>query len=193
MALMSQADYSRLHGVSRKTVTQWKDAGYLTMVDGKVDADASDETLSGRRLGRFKGSVTAPVTAGNRTETVTPEPDLEEIERDADAFIRRVLSGDYASLAEAERIKENALAVKNLLAVRKQAGALVEFEVAEAVLFGAARAARDAWINWPARVGPMVAADLGVEADKATEVLTAHVHEQLAQIGEPEADFGSED
>lgn len=57
-------------------------------------------------------------------------------------------------------------------------------------LFEEFRAQRDAWLNWPARVGPLIAAELGVEAaDKVTAVLTAHVHKQISNLGEPEANF----
>jgi len=94
-----------------------------------------------------------------------------------------------ATLAEAERIKANALAHRALLATRKEAGELVEIEVAEAVFFETARTARDSWLNWPVRVGPLIAADLGLEADRVTEVLAAHVHQHLAELGEPEAEF----
>ncbi|CCG06706.1 hypothetical protein [Pararhodospirillum photometricum] len=193
MRRVSQAEFARLHGVSRKTVTLWKTAGYLAVSEGQVDIEASDKALAERRLGRFK-DVTAPVTPGNASPHVTRavEPDLDDLERQADAFIERVLAGDFATLAEAERVKENALAVKNLLAVRQQAGALVEVEVAERLFFEASRAARDAWLNWPSRVAPLVGASLGVEADKVTEVLTAHVHAHLSDLGEPEADFHPE-
>jgi hypothetical protein len=33
--------------------------------------------------------------------------------------------------------------------------------VAEEVLFNAFRQQRDAWLNWPSRVAPLMAADLG--------------------------------
>jgi hypothetical protein len=92
--------------------------------------------------------------------------------------------------AEAERQKEINLARLRRLEFEEKAGKLVEMAKAEKVLFEAAKAARDMWMNWPARIAPMVAADLGVDADKAAEVLTAYVHEQLSQLGEPEADFG---
>ncbi|GAA0595575.1 hypothetical protein [Caenispirillum bisanense] len=201
MALMSQADFSRRHGVSRKTVTQWKEAGYLTLAGGKVDVEASEATLAARRLGRYKVAaegVTSPVTggntagAGNSLPPAADGPGLEQIERDADAFIRRVLAGDFASFAEAEKVKANALAVKNLLAVRKQAGALIEMDVAEQLFFETHRAARDHVMNFPAKVAPMLAADLGVDADRVATLLSEHVHQLLTDLGAPEADFSPE-
>ena len=107
-------------------------------------------------------------------------------------FIAAVLAGRFRLLGEAERVKENALAAKNLLAARKEAGDVVDIETAEAVLFEAARSTRDAWMNFPVRVGPLLAAELGVESDRVVEALTAHVQQLLLDLGEPDPDFTGE-
>ncbi|WP_439597979.1 hypothetical protein [Falsiroseomonas sp.] len=117
------------------------------------------------------------------------EPDAEDESLDLDAFARRVLAGDAPDLAQSEKVKAAAAALKGMVAARKAAGAVIDIELAEQVLFNCARAARDAWLNWPARVGPLLAADLNLEADRVSEALTRYVHEQLEELGEPEADF----
>ena len=104
-----------------------------------------------------------------------------------------VLAGQFRGTASAERVKENALAAKHLLAARREAGDVVDIEIAEAVLFEQARQFRDAWLNWPVRVGPLIAAELGVAADPVVEALNAHVQQQLDDLGEPDADFGQGD
>ncbi len=94
------------------------------------------------------------------------------------------------SYDEARRVKEVYLALLNRLEFEQKSGALVELELAQTVMFEESRAQRDAWLNWPARVGPLLAAELGVAAaDRVTEILAAHVHTQIAQLGEPEANF----
>ena len=108
---------------------------------------------------------------------------------DVDEFVAGVRSGRGYKLADSERIKEGALALKQVLAARQAAGDLVELALAEAVFFEQARAARDAWSNWPVRIGPLLAAELGLEADRVTEALSAHVHTHLADLGEPDPDF----
>lgn len=113
----------------------------------------------------------------------------EPSEFDLDGFVERLLAGQFATLAEAEQVKENALALKHMLAARRDAGNLVDRELAETVLFEASRAARDAWLNFPSRVGPLIAASLGVAPEPVIEALNTHVHQQLADLGEPEADF----
>jgi len=71
---------------------------------------------------------------------------------------------------------------------RKEEGELVEVEVAKSVMFDCARQARDAWIGWPARVGPMMAVDLGLEPGRVIEALHEHVHQQLVELGEPDGE-----
>jgi hypothetical protein len=119
------------------------------------------------------------------------EPDAEGESLDLDAFARRVLAGDAPELAQSEKVKAAAAALKGMVTARKAAGAVIDIELAEQVLFNSARTARDAWLNWPARVGPLLAADLNLEADRVSEALTRYVHEQLEELGEPEADFSA--
>ncbi len=71
-----------------------------------------------------------------------------------------------------------------------KANELCDIADAETILFETARAARDTWIGFPDRVGPALAAELGVEPERLVEALTAHVHQQLAEMGEPENPFG---
>lgn len=196
MPLVTQAAYAASHGVSRKTATKWKQAGHLVLAGDRVDADASDDRLRGAALGRFKG-VTQDVKGkrngkaeGNAASGVVLLPaDTADPIEDLSEFVASVLRGEFATQHEAERVKENALALKHVLDAQQKAGALVDIEVAEAVLFDANRAQRDAWLNWPSRIGPLLAADLGVDAGKVTEALTAYVHQQVTELGEPEADF----
>lgn len=198
MSFVSQADFARAHGVSRKTVTEWKAKGYIVVAEQGVDVEASDARLSGFRLGRFR-EIVAPemesplprslpgplpeAPAGNGDDVTPPE------ETTIDQFLTDLLAGRFRSQADAEEIKENALAAQRVLAFRREAGALVDFETAQTVLFEKARAFRDRLMNWPAQVGPLLAADLELPADKVTEALTRHVHDLLAKLGEPAADF----
>ena len=113
----------------------------------------------------------------------------DELDGDTDDLIRRMLSGEVLSLVDAERMKANGLALRQFVNARLAAGALVEIELAERVMFEEARKGRDAWLGFASRVGPLMAADLDVAPDKVVEALTAHVHDQLADLGEPELDF----
>ena len=216
MTLVKQAEYAAFHNVSRKTVTKWKQAGYLVFEGDLVDVEASDERLRGAALGRFKddGVAATPVTvthralpqgngggnAGNKGSAPRHDPsDDDGVTAEGpngqplEEFFRAILEGRFAVKADAEAAKENALAAIRLLELMEKDGSLIRLELAEAVFFEQARGDRDAWMNWPSRVGPVMAAEFGLPADKVTEVLTRHVHEELAGRGEPQPDFSRDE
>jgi len=68
---------------------------------------------------------------------------------------------------------------------REAEGELIEMEHAERVFFEAFRNARDAWLNWPSRVSPLIAAAIGTPIDPLIAALDEHVHQQLADLAEP--------
>lgn len=43
--LCTQAEFARMHGVSRKTATQWKTRGWLVFKGERVDVEASNAKL----------------------------------------------------------------------------------------------------------------------------------------------------
>lgn len=88
--------------------------------------------------------------------------------------------------SEALRVKENYLAMLRRLEYEEKSGSLVELAVAEGVIFDVFRAQRDAWLNWPMRIGPLLAADLNCEVELVTNALTAYVHNHIAEHGEPD-------
>lgn len=189
MALASLAEFGALYGVTKQAVAKWKAKGFLVVTDGKIAVEASRKRLNESGVNPSTEAST-PASTAAPPPTASSPPDIDRLMEDADAFIKDVLAGRYATFADAERIKENALALKHVLDGRQKAGALVEIETAEKVLFEQFRSLRDSWMNWPARVGPLIAADLGAEADEVTEALTRHVQKHLAELGEPEAEFG---
>lgn len=188
---MNQSDFARLHGVSRKTVTMWKGRGWLIMSGDDIDVVASNAQLEKYRKTVIRpDKEETPATAKKKSgakpaAAKEAEADdgtsLESIARD---FILQ--NGAELSLDEARRVKENYLAALTKLEFQQKDGQLIEMTVAEEVLFNAFRQQRDAWLNWPSRVAPLMAADLDVPADRMTEVLIEHVHKHISVLGEPE-------
>ncbi|EFK3243335.1 hypothetical protein AYR14_005082, partial [Escherichia coli] len=76
---MNQAEFAKLHGVSRKTVTAWKARGWLVLDGEDIDVDASNE-----RIRRYRKTVTRAKNEqkgnalGNR---VTPEGNKKTVTR----------------------------------------------------------------------------------------------------------------
>ena len=196
---VSVREFARLDGCDEKLVRRAIKSGKLRVLDdGKLDpALAKTGWRRQNRRGADTADMSASVPKNVRTAKKVSAPSAEEVDRraqelfaeEAEGFLDNVLAGNYADTGTAERVKENALAAKHLIAARKDAGSLVEIETAKLVLFETQRSRRDAWLNFPTRIGPLLAADLGVDADKVVESLTAYVHQQLDDLGEPEADF----
>jgi len=144
-------------------------------------------------------SGTGKAAAGTHTHTGTasappPPPvagvadaDPQEIVERADKFAEAVLAGRYVTLSEATIIKENALALKHMLAVRQTAGELVSKAAVVDAVFNSARQQRDIFLNWPSRIGPLLAADLNCDAGQVTGLLSEFVHElcmELSGVGD---------
>lgn len=149
MALINQAEFATRHGVSRKTVTQWKKRGWLVFQGDSVDVKASDALIAKyRREGVGQGDsavtsvVASPVTQpeGNNSRNTVgntpgnseddPAPAVErgigQGETAAEAAERIVLAaGADMSMDEARRVKENYLALLNQLEYDQKSGLVV--------------------------------------------------------------------
>lgn len=209
MTLLSLTAFAKTHGASRQAAAKWKKTGALVFSGELVDAKASDERMRNAGLGRFKDAAAnaqpTPATRPRNRQLVAAEVDevvteLEAAAADfeidgeiASGFIEQLLEGKFRSKVEAGAIKENALALKHLLAAQKAAGQLVDIETAQSVIFEDRRAARDAWLSWPGRFAPLLAADLDIDGVKLAEALKPYVHQQLEELGEPDLDFSDPD
>jgi len=137
---MNQSEFAALHNVSRKTVTKWKERGWLVFAGDEVDVEASNALLK-----RYRRDGTPTVTpnvtqapAGNKRKTVTQaasEVTLGERESAADAA-DRILSGNVQLLDfdEARCFKENYLGLKAQLEYDRDSGLVIDVaEVAKVV------------------------------------------------------------
>jgi len=136
MSVVSQAEFARMHGVSKKTVTAWKARDWLVLVDGGVDVKASNALLKKYRRDGLPGNDQG--NSGNDGTRVTVEPKVtaqrKAGETPTQAAERIALSVAPHSREEAIRIKENYLALLNQLEYDEKSGAVVAVaEVAAAV------------------------------------------------------------
>lgn len=213
MTLLSLTAYAATHGASRQAAAKWKCRGVLRFSGDQVDVEGSDQAMRDAGLGRFKDEAAHaqpdPATTPRNRQPVAPAvavavddlvedfrsaaEDGEIDEEIAGGFIEQLLNGQFRSKVQANAIKENALALKHLLVAQKEAGTLVELELAEKAIFKDRRAARDAWLAWPGRFAPLLAADLDIDGAKLAEALKPYVHQQLEELGEPDLDFADTD
>ena len=138
---ISQAEFGRLMGVSRKTITDWKSKGRIVMLGDLVDREASLGKLADAGNVRAR-AVTSPAPAGpaGNTEGNTPapppaRPGRPRRETPAEAAERIVLNaGGLLSEADAQTLKENYLARLRQLEYDTKAGQVVLIrDVVEAV------------------------------------------------------------
>ena len=118
---MKQAAFAELHGVSRKTVTLWKQRGWLVFQGNEVDVEASNALIKRYRRDGIE-TVTQGNKQGNKSKNVAALPD-EKIEDAAERIL--LSSGADMDIDEARRVKENYLALLNQLDYDQKAGAVV--------------------------------------------------------------------
>jgi len=183
MTTMTQSDYAKHSSVDRKTVGRWIKAGkYIVLLGELVDVEESDKALATLRDSKDPRTKNAAKKKATKIESILGDDVTTE---DAVKQIMMAGGGQW-SREEASRVKENYLALLTKLEFEKEDGQLVDLSVAESILFDTFREQRDAWMNWPSRVAPLMAADVDVPADRMTEVLIKHVHKHIAGLGEPE-------
>ncbi len=202
---ISRRDFARLDRCSEGRVRQAISEGRLpVLADDSLDkalvgtawrkgnttreaSPAEGSKHAGKRPADAKATHDKATHAKAGTAASVDEA-LRLFEQQAAAVTERVLNG--ATYADALRIKENYLALLRQLEYSIKAGAVIDLAAAEQTIFDVFRGIRDAWLNWPARVAPLIAADLDFEdVDRLATVLAAHVHDQLAGLGEPQYTF----
>ncbi len=207
---MTQAEFARHRGVSKAIVTKWKGQGLLALTeDGRVDVEATEWNLDQRPATNRGGTTHRPIRTIPRAEPdprerpaprpykASPEaeilqPSRPEPDDDAGAPPEFDPENPNLSLAQAAQRKENHLGLLRRQEYLTKQGKLVDRAEAEAAFFDEARAIRDAWLAWPARVGIEMADALKVDARTLTQVLATYVQQHLAELGEPSSpDLGA--
>ncbi|MEF8736797.1 MAG: elements of external origin [Candidatus Accumulibacter necessarius] len=163
--------YARHRGVSDTAVHKAIRAGRITPeVDGTIDPERADRDWA-------KNSDTPREGTARRAETVpVKEPASEPI---TPAF-----HTGGTSLLQARTVNEVVKAQTNKVRLAQLKGDLVDRSQAIAQVFKLARAERDAWLNWPARISAQLASQLGVDAHTLHVALEATVREHLQELGE---------
>ena len=173
--------YARQRGVSHVAVLKAVKQGRIVLeADGTVDAaktDASWERSSDPARRKLVADKLRPVpeaAVGSVRET------LKEQGLPASGNLTFVQARTAHEIAKAHLAR---------LRLQERRGELVDRASAAALVFRLAREERDAWINWPARVAALMAAELGIEAHPMQKVLEAHVRAQLAELAEVRPEF----
>ncbi|WP_404993616.1 elements of external origin [Cupriavidus pauculus] len=168
--------YARHRGVSDAAVRKAIAAGRVTPeADGTLDPERADaewaRNTEAPRTGTRARAVKAAVLP--ETPTVAPVGDGQA-----------ALATGGASLLQARTVNEVVKAQTNKVRLARLKGELVDRNQAIAHVFKLARAERDAWLNWPARISAQMAAKLGIEPHTMHVALEAAVREHLQELGD---------
>ena len=173
--------YARHRGVSHVAVLQAIKAGRIPKEsDGTVDQAKADlawdqSTSPDRQEPPARAFRPVPDAALNSIQEILTEEGLP-----ADGDVTFVQARTAHEIAKAHLAR---------LRLQRLKGELVDSARATALVFRLAREERDSWLNWPARVSALIAADLGVETHAVQKVMETHVRGHLAELAEIQPEF----
>jgi hypothetical protein len=173
--------YARQRGVSHVAVLRAVKQGRVILEpDGTVDATKAD--VSWERS-------SDPARRKASAEKLRPVPEV------AVGSVRETLkeqglpAGGNVTFVQARTAHEIAKAHLARLRLQERKGELIDRARATALVFRLAREERDTWINWPARVAALMAAELGAEAHPMQKILETHVRAHLVELAEVRPEF----
>jgi hypothetical protein len=206
MATTSNRELARQLGVSETAVRRAERAGRIKrMADGswdlaKVQAAWSDNTDQAQQRPGPRQRSDRP-----RRATLKPVPEaavgavrdtLREHGEPVSAGGPGSSPGQAMTFMQARTANEVLKAQERRLRLQQMKGELVDRAQAVAQVFRLARDERDAWVNWPARVAAVMAAELSaacseaaggtveLDAHRLHSLLERHVREHLAELAE---------
>ena len=99
-------------------------------------------------------------------------------------------AGGGMTFLQARTANEVLKAQERKLRLQRLKGEAVDRARAVALVFRLARAERDAWAAWPARIAALLAAELGAtDAHALQTALDRHVRDHLAELGQLRLDL----
>ncbi len=182
--------YARHRGVSHVAVKKAIDTGRITQLpDGTIDPVAADaqwaaNTTPTRRSVAAEPKEAPQLAAATRETPQAPTSASNRTQREVADPPTPALSTGGTSLLQARTVNEVVKAQTNKVRLARLKGELVDRSQAVAHVFKLARAERDAWLNWPARISSQMAAGLGVDPHMLHVALDAAVRQQLQDLGD---------
>jgi len=92
--------------------------------------------------------------------------------------------GQVMTFMQARTANEVLKAQERRVRLQRMKGELVDRAKAVAQVFKLSRDERDAWVNWPARVAAIMAAELEMDPHRVHTALERHVRDHLGELAE---------
>jgi hypothetical protein len=185
MRTSSNRELARQIGVSETAVRRAEKAGRIRReADGAWDlarvkaawARNTDRAQQRRQHGAMKPVPEAALGAVRETLREHGEPIA--------AGAPGSSPGQAMTFMQARTANEVLKAQERRVRLQRMKGELVDRAKAVAQVFRLARDERDAWVNWPARVAAMMAAELEVDQHRLHTALERQVREHLNELAE---------
>jgi hypothetical protein len=183
---MSERQYAEHAKISRPAVAKARMMGRLVLhPDGSIDAAGSDRRRAENTDPARQRSPAGPArTGGGRVIPEAAASAVIETLREQGMAGDGAGSGGGITFASARTANEVMKAQLRRIELQRQKGELIDRSRALATVFRLARQERDAWLGWPARVAPQMAADLGCETHTMQQILDRYVRSHLVELGE---------
>ena len=162
------------------------DTGRITpLPDGTIDPVAADAQWAANTTPTRRSMAAEPREASQAPAAARDIPQASaKMVREAAEPPTPALSTGGTSLLQARTVNEVVKAQTNKVRLARLKGELVDRSQAVAHVFKLARAERDAWLNWPARISAQMAAGLNVDPHVLHVALDAAVRQQLQDLGD---------
>jgi hypothetical protein len=177
--------YARRRGVSHVAVLRAIKQGRVAVeLDGTIDPARADASWQ---------RSTDP--GRTKTKSRASAEKLRPVGEAALGSVRETLkeqglpAGGNVTFVQARTAHEIAKAHLTRLRLQRMKGELVDRARATALVFRLAREERDSWLNWPARVAALIAAELGAEAHAVQKLMEAHVRSHLSELADVQPEF----
>jgi hypothetical protein len=185
MGMTSNRELARQLGVSETAVRRAEKAGRITReADGAWDPARVKAAWAGNTdQAQQRRARSSRTTGKHRTMKPVPEAALGAV-RETLREHGEPVSACGMTFMQARTANEVLKAQERRLRLQLMKGELVDRAKAVAQVFRLARDERDAWVNWPARVAAMMAAELEVDQHRLHTVLERQVREHLNELAE---------
>ncbi|MBT2748355.1 MULTISPECIES: elements of external origin [unclassified Lysobacter] len=163
--------YGRHRGVSDTAVRKAIAAGRITAeTDGTINAARADA--------EWAASTRPP------DGTQLARPSRARSSDDGAAMVSTGAPSGSNTYAQARTANEVLKAQHHKLRIAQLKGELIDRSQVMEQIFALARTERDAWLNWPARISSMLAAELGIDPHTMHVALEREVRQHLSELGE---------
>jgi hypothetical protein len=171
--LVSQAEYARRRKVSPEAVRK-----RTTTMGGPIPVHGRGKKIDPAEADCLWRLTMSPAGASNSRFEGPPEADPEA----ASAAAGAAFLGQATALTQARTALCLTQAQLHRLRLEERRGALLDRQTTLAKIFTTFRSHRDAWLAWPARVGPEIAARFGLDQTALMIELERYVRRQLDEL-----------